>query len=170
MKLFDVNADQYLVQSNVVVSVWNDAHHFHNQFTPRFDLEIKCWCFFPKDSVQLGLVGVFLGTKLLQQDWEQDWELALEEVCFRVLVFFFFLCRLLLWELKQAFWVFICIFSCRNWSDIIVWEQPEQAGLHPGVNGHLRDWRLQHRSQHSEFWCSSTACGSVQMLHKWFHS
>jgi len=44
--------------------------------------------FFLKDSVQLVLVGVFLGTKLLQQDWEQDWELVLEEVCFRVLFFF----------------------------------------------------------------------------------
>lgn len=37
-----------------------------------------------KDLVQLVLVGVFLGTKLLRLAWEQDWGLALEEVCFRV--------------------------------------------------------------------------------------
>lgn len=41
--------------------------------------------------MQLVQVGVFLGTKLLRQDWEQDWELALEEVHFRVLFYLFFL-------------------------------------------------------------------------------
>ncbi len=48
-----------------------------------------------KDLVQLVLVGVSLGTKLLRQAWEQDWELALEEVCFRVLDFCynFFNCK-----------------------------------------------------------------------------
>lgn len=46
-------------------------------------LKCQCWCTF-KDLVQLVLVGVSLGTKLLRQAWEQDWELALEEVCFRV--------------------------------------------------------------------------------------
>lgn len=41
------------------------------------------------------LVGVSLGTKLLRQAWEQDWELALEEVCFRVHDFccHFFYCK-----------------------------------------------------------------------------